>query len=88
MTTNNTSNDTRVSDMQTKIKNTLTDLDNRSVIGLVWETVRNTLGLSTIASRLLVLIGVSEITVLHGTYVQNRLESLGDSNKTSNKWFD
>ena len=73
---------------QARIQATLTDLDNTSFIGLAWESVRNILGITSVATRLATVVAVSEGVILRDTYVNTRLENLDKPKASTNKWFD
>lgn len=87
MTATKSTESSEVTKLQTRVQATLADLDRMSVFGMAWETLKNILGISTIATRLITVVAVSEAAVLSDTYVKTRLEGLDKPAANTNKWF-
>ena len=66
--------DTNVIEASVRAK--LEQLEQTSVLGLAWGSVKNTVALATVATELAVVIGVSESQLAKHTYINTRLANM------------
>lgn len=85
MTTSTNVTATPASERQIKdrVRATLQQLEDQSLVGKVWELFHNTTNIAVIASRVVTVVAVTEGAVLSETYAKSRLDSLDSSKPKS-----
>ena len=68
--------------VESSVRAKLEQLEQTSVLGLAWGSVKNTVALASVATELAVVIGVSEAQLAKHTYISTRLANM-DKPKTN-----